>query len=220
MRLSELADLEAAYQARGWRVAFERRTATEHGGALWLPDELTQDDGTGWPAEADAAGVLARLLEVAPPSEFRRVRLVGPRGEATAAESEGDVPPEPEAPTHLGGPVVSPNGLARVGWAALGDPLSVLDQRDGLVVVGDGAGRWAVADADAMAALRGAGRPFAPPRYTAFAQMSIGDVPVAFHRLAPALNGNAPVDGVDLFEVTAGFVRHDDGAGGAWVVRR
>lgn len=204
MRLSELVELEEAYARRGWRVLFERAYCEDQG-TTWAPEWIAQDDGTGWPTSEDAEAVCARLQKVAPPDEYRHIRVVGPAGEIVVAPATTEVPlvNPPAAPVN--GP------LAVAGVPDLEGALSVLAHSDdgARVLLGDQAGRAAAAPAEAVEALTAAGRPFVQPRRTAFGTMLVGDQPVAF-RAAEAGAG---------LRADVAFVAHDDGRGGVWFVK-
>lgn len=213
MRLADLEQLEQEYAARGWRVAFQvfHSTDRDTGDDCWLDDELTQDDGTGWPTVEEALEVCSRFTKVALSRDYRNIRVVGPDGQPWLSAPVSVAPPEPDVAAVAAVAPLSENGNANglVGVADLDGMLSVLARDDERVLLGDQRGRVAPAPVEVFSRMVGAGRTFAAPRYTTFDSMLVGSTPVVFRT----------VDGDGLGAAVA-FVGHDDGSGGVWMVKR
>lgn len=157
MKLSELETLEREAEAQGYRVAFTGPDGE---------DELTRDDGTGWPTWDDAKAVSERFRRVARLGPYSLIRVIGPDGDplptAEPMEAVMDVPP-PHVDTGIRVTIVPREGSEGAGGVTVhsvggaippaeselpvleaipaAPPVTVLTCDDENALVGDGEGQ-------------------------------------------------------------------------------
>lgn len=201
MRLSELAELEKMYDARGYRVVLQTMVESLNSDQHLSKRDVVGDDDSSWPTLEAARAVAERVQRLAKWQGFTAIVVLDPDNEEVERWPPAPAAvPAPPAPTEQ-----------RLAAQPLAGLLTILAQSDQRAVVGDAHGHVAVHGLGQLDAWRAEGRLGGPPHYTTFGSMLIGTQALQFQEL------NA---GPGLTPTVAFYAGDGDGIEGAWFVHQ